>query len=77
MSNKDLLIDHLRRTNPYKAPEHIQNAADDIFSHYPIEVDDFLHEGQQRTLLQCLCNTETSQRALKMRIKMLYSVEIY
>ncbi|WHI79069.1 hypothetical protein PYH62_09855 [Staphylococcus hominis] len=77
MSNKDLLIDHLRRTNPYKAPEHIYDAADDIFSHYPIEVDDFLHEEQQRTLLQCLRNTETSQRALKIRIKMLYSVEIY
>lgn len=77
MSNKDLLIDHLRRTNPYKAPKHIYDAADDIFSHYPIEVDDFLHEKQQRTLLQCLRNTETSQRALKMRIKMLYSVEIY
>ena len=77
MSNKDLLIDHLRRTNSYKAPEHIYDAADDIFSHYPIEVDDFLHEEQQRTLLQCLRNTETSQRALKMRIKMLYSVEIY
>ena len=73
MTNKDLLIAHLQHTNPYKAPEHIYDAADD----YPIEVDDFLHEGQQKTLLQCLQNTRTAQRALKMRIKMLYSVEIY
>lgn len=77
MTNKNLLIAHLQHTNPYKAPEHIYDAADDIFSHYPIEVDNFLHEGQQKTLLQCLQNTRTAQRALKMRIKMLYSVEIY
>ncbi|BGE83043.1 hypothetical protein [Staphylococcus petrasii] len=77
MNNKQLLIAHLTQTNPYKAPELIENAATELFGQYPIEIDDYFHEGHNKTLLQCLRDTPTSQRALKMRIEMLHSVKLY